>query len=64
MVPPLFSVGILSVRLPNGPGGSVSYCNDTTAGFSRNQPAQFLPHLSLRAFFRALFPLRALAHLG
>ena len=28
---PLFSVGILSVRLPICPDGSVSYCNDTTA---------------------------------
>jgi len=33
---PLISVGILSVRLPICPGGSVSYCNDSTAlsGFS------------------------------
>jgi hypothetical protein len=28
---PLFCVGILSVRLPIGPGGSVSYCNGSTA---------------------------------
>ena len=43
IAPPLFSVGVLSVRPPICPGDSVSYCNDTTAGTSRcMQPTQFL----------------------